>query len=299
MKMNHSPRLRSWKIVRNVWIYTFLLPCVIVFLFFYLIPIVTVLVTSFTQWGGWQSPTFIGFDNYIRLWNAPSFMVSLRNLFWWSVIAIVIHVGFGVLVAFVLHRRPFGWKFTRAVFMIPNVISMAAWSLIFRFAFDIRMGFINDIIQVFNPDFNVNWLATHPYAFWVVTFTWLFFSVVVMLIVQGDLKAIGTEIHEAARIDGANVWHMVTRIDLPLCRNAIGTGIILSLTSRIAMFESIVLLTNGGPGSTTMNIPILMVRRILDHEYGYANAMATVMIIIGVATLLIVNKLFRMSESYY
>jgi raffinose/stachyose/melibiose transport system permease protein len=183
--------------------------------------------------------------------------------------------------------------------MIPNVISVAAWAMIFRFLFDDRMGFINDIVRVFNPGFEVNWLTTSPYAFWLVTFTWLFFSVVVTLLVQGDLSAIGYELHDAAHIDGANVMQQTFMIDLPLCRNAIGTSVIISIASRIAMFESIMLLTRGGPGNDTMNIPNLMFRRILDYESGYANSMATVMILFGLITLFIVNKVFRMNKSVY
>lgn len=63
------------------------------------------------------------------------------------------HVGFGVLTAFVLYLKPHGWKITRSVFMIPNIISAAAWALIYRFIFNDQMGVLNSVIRVFDKDF--------------------------------------------------------------------------------------------------------------------------------------------------
>ena len=112
------------------WIYLFLLPTIVIFAMFYLMPIAQVFVTSFTKWDGFNAPKFNGLTNYINLFTNSSFLIALKNLLWWCVIALTLHVGFGTLVAFVLYQRPHGWKFTRTVFMIPNVISAAAWAMI-------------------------------------------------------------------------------------------------------------------------------------------------------------------------
>lgn len=281
------------------WIYLFLLPSLLIFLVFYLQPIVTVFATSLTQWDGFNSPKFIGFENYIQMFGSKTFLLALKNLLLWSVIAATLHVGFGVVVAFVLYHRPKGWKLTRAVFMIPNVISAAAWALIYKFIFNNDMGFLNNIIRNIDPDFNVQWFYQSPYAFWAVTFTWLFYSVIVTLIVMNDLMAVPTELMEAAKVDGATGWQITRHIHLPLCRNAIGTGIICSITARIAMYEQIALTTAGGPGDDTMNLPIILVKSINDMKYGYANANGVIMFILGLVILAVVNRAFRMNESVY
>ncbi|MFV0519392.1 MAG: hypothetical protein ACK5LY_03855 [Lachnospirales bacterium] len=72
----------------------------------------------------------------------------------------------------------------------------------FKSVFDNGLGFLNEIIRIFNDVFNVQWIVAPNYAFWAVTFTWLFFAVVVSLLVQGDLMAIPKELHESATIDG-------------------------------------------------------------------------------------------------
>ena len=281
------------------WIYLFLLPTIVIFAMFYVIPIAEVFITSFTKWDGFNAPTFNGLTNYFNLFGSSSFLLALKNLFWWCVIALFLHVGFGTLVAFVLYQRPRGWKLTRTVFMIPNVISAAAWAMIYKFIFNNDFGILNGFLRLFNPDFNVQWFYKSPWAFWAVTLTWLFYAVIVTLIVLGDLMNIPQELNEAAVIDGATGWQLIRHIQLPLCRASIGTGVICSLTARIAMYEQIALTTAGGPGDDTMSLPILLVKGIMDYRYGYANAVGVVMFVVGLLILAVVNRMFRMDESDY
>lgn len=303
--MKNADMTKNWLIGKKkkldkgnlTWIYFFILPTFLVFLVFYLIPIVTVSVTSFMHWDGFNDPTFAGFANYTRAFSTRGFRESMRNIVGWSILAATVHVGFGVLVALILHKKPFGAKFTRTVFMIPNVISMAAWAMIYRFFFRDDIGLLNSFLRLFSPDLSINWFFETPYAFFAVTLTWLFYSVVVTLLVMGDLMAIPEAINDATKIDGANVWQKTWHVDLPLCRNAIGTSVIVSITARIAMFENIYLTTNGAAG--TMNLPLMLVRAIQDSNYGYANVSAVMMIVVGLITLFIMNRLFRMNEGVY
>ena len=124
------PRAGRLERANYKWIYLFLLPTVIIFVLFYAVPIVQVFVTSFTKWDGFTSPEYNGLRNYINMFTNSAFLQALKNLFFWCLVAAVLHVGFGTLVAFVLFHKPRGWKLTRAVFMIPNVISAAAWAMI-------------------------------------------------------------------------------------------------------------------------------------------------------------------------
>ena len=281
------------------WIYLFVLPTVIIFVLFYLVPILEVIVTSFMEWDGYNTATFKGIENYISLFSRNSFLLALRNFVLWALIAAIFHVGFGVLVAFIFYQKPRGWRFARTVFMIPNVISAAAWAIIYRFIFNNQFGILNQIMRIFSPDFNVNWFYSSPYAFWAVTFTWLFYAVIVTLIVHSELVNIPTEINEAAKIDGATGLQLIFKIQLPLCRNAIGTSIILSITSRITMYEQIALTTAGGPGDDTMSLSLLLVSSLMDYRYGLANAVGVIMLLLGVVVLLVINKTFKMNEALY
>lgn len=289
-------------------IYLFLAPTLILFAAFYIEPIFQTFTTSFAKFNGYTNPEWsfninnLGgtiFRNYTRLFSMSSFMPSLRNLFWWSLIAMTVHVAIGTLVGFLLYQKLRGWKFVRIVFMVPNVISGAAWAMIYRFMFNDDIGVINNLIRIFNPDSHIQWFYSSPAAFWAITFTWVFYSVIVSLVVMGDLMAIPVSLHEAADIDGATGWQRVLHIDLPLCRNAIGTSVLLSVTSRIAMYENIALTSRGGPGNDTYGLALILTRAITDFNYGLANATAMLMFIFGIVVMLIINKAFRMNESVY
>ena len=281
------------------WIYLFLLPTLVIFLLFYLVPILQVFMTSFTSWDGFNPPSFNGITNYLNLFSRSSFHLALRNLLLWSLIAATVHVGFGVLVAFIFYQKPRGWKLTRTVFMIPNVISAAAWAMIYRFFFNNNFGILNQLIRFVDPDFSVNWLYSSPWAFIAVTLTWVFYAVIVALVVHGDLMSIPEEINEAAIIDGATPWQLIRHIQLPLCRSSIGTSIILSISSRITMYEQISLTTAGGPGDDTISLSMMLVSSVMDYRYGLANTIGVVMFVIGIITLLVVNRVMRMNESVY
>lgn len=285
------------KVLPNV--YLFLLPTVAIFLAFYLAPILTVITTSFTEWDGFNAPTFTGLKNYINLFRRASFLMSFQNLLLWSLIAVTLHVLIGVVVALLLFDRFKGWKFVRAVYMIPNVVSTAAWAMIYRFVFNNDYGLLNNIIRIVNPSFSVNWFYQSPAAFAAVTYTWLFYAVIVTLLVLGDLMAIPKDLFEAAHIDGATKKHVVRYIMLPLCRYSIGTAVICSATARISMYEAVALTTRGGPGYDTTTLSILLVNSVTDMRYGMANAIALIMFIIGILMLLGVKKGFRLNESVY
>ena len=281
---------------QNFYIYLFLTPALIIFLSFYLVPIVSVFVTSFTKWNGFGTVKFIGFKNYIELFKRPEFLISIKNLVSWSVIAATLHVAFGALIALMLYRKPFGWKFVRSAFMVPMIISGAAWAVIYRFFFNDDFGVLNTLIRFVNPDCHIKWFYESPFAFWAITFTWVFYAVYVTLVVLTDLMAIPKDLHEAAHIEGVTPWQRTRFIDLPLIKNSIGVSMIISITARITMYESISLTSRGGPGDDTMNLPLIVVQGITDMKYGHANTASVIMIIFGVIALFIVNSIFKTNK---
>lgn len=297
--MKKGKRMTMGKLERKrlPWIYLFVLPSIAIFLLFYLWPIVSAIATSFTKWNGFTTPKFNGVNNYLRLFRQESFWLSIRNLLGWSALAATVHVGFSLLVALIFFRRPPGWKFARAAFMVPNVISGAAWAMIYRFVFNNEFGLLNGIIRKVHPGFNVNWFYESPAAFWAITLTWIFYAVVGTLVILADLMAIPADVREAARIDGASGWQLTRFIDLPMCRFSIGTTMIMSLTARITMYECIALTTRGGPGDDTMGLALILVKNITDYNYGVANAIGVIMLLLGGLILFVVRKSFRMGES--
>lgn len=283
----------------KIWIAVFLIPTLVMFMLVYLGPMVLALVSSFTKWDGMQSMRFIGLDNYVKIFQDPLFHASLWHTLFWAFLAVAVHVPFGVLVALVLKRKRKGWRFTRSVFMLPNIISRSALALMFVFIYKPDVGILNMLLKNVGLErFTRNWLVDSNTALLSVTNIWLWYAAVITLIVLSELSSISSEIEEAARIDGATARQVDWYIYLPLLRRAVGTGAIVAVTSVFKEFESIYMTTNGGPGDSSMTISVMMVNKIIQsNQYGYANTLGILLLVLGIIVMLFCNKLFRMDSA--
>lgn len=283
------------------WIWLFLAPSILIFVAIYLYPLLSVFVTSFTDWNGFNAPKFNGLDNYIQLFNHTHFQQSMINTLIWALCAIFIHVPFGVLVALILAKKVRGWRFTRAVFMLPNVIAPSAMALLFTFIYKPQEGILNTLIRALGVEnFNHNWFYSKETALFAVTTIWLFYAAVITLFTLSELLSVPEELNEAARIDGANTWQIDWHIHLPLLRKIIGTGIIVAVTAVFKKFDIVYMTTNGGPGNATMTLSVMMVNAISNTmSYGYANTIGVVLVVMGVVTMKTCNRVFKMDRSAY
>ncbi|WP_321004291.1 carbohydrate ABC transporter permease [Eisenbergiella porci] len=198
MHEKHSNR----SVRKTGFIFLFLLPTMLCFCVFYLYPILTVIITSFAKWDytNLTSPQIYPikelFTNYQYIFEKyPYFREALRNSCLWALCGIVIQVPFAVLVAIALSRKLRGWKVSRNVFIIPNVICSAAMGLIFLQFYNPKYGVVNQLIQLFNPDFKDNILLIPGVNFVAMTCSYIFFAGTSMLMVLGQIFAIPTEIY--------------------------------------------------------------------------------------------------------
>ena len=280
----------------------FLLPCILLFSLIYLIPMGIVFVTSFFEWKSGGVFHFVGLHNYIDAFvNDTRMHQALKNTGIWALLQSIIHVGIGTVTALILSRKIKGWKILRTIFMIPNVISAAALGVIFLNVFNPKYGLINSIISTLTGnEFSKNWYFDQNSAFLTVTWSWLLYAGLVMILVLAGIVSVPDEVMEAARIDGASGSQIDFKIRLPLVRTILGTCVIIAATSMLREFELIYLTTNGGPGDTTLNLPLYLYKTSLtDNNYGYANMMGVLLIILGIFAVFSINKLFRMNESDY
>ena len=285
---------------QRLWVVIFLLPALVMFGLFFIGPIITVVTTSFTKWNGLSPPKFIGTANYLRLLSSDAVLSAFWNSMKWVLAAALIHVPFGVLVALILSKKQRGWRFTRAVFMIPNIIGWTALSLLFRFIYMPESGIINGLFRLFGAtDFQHNWLAHPDTAFFSVTSIWLFYAAVITLITLSEILAIPESIHDSAKIDGASNIQIDLYINLPMIRPIIGTGIIIAVTSVLKQFEIVYLTTSGGPGNKTTLLSVLMYNRLFNGmEHGYANALGILLMITGIILVISLQRIFRLSRGY-
>jgi len=289
-------KVKRWKLA------AFLLPCLLLFALIYLIPLGMVFGSSFFEWKAGGVFNFVGLDNYINAFtNDPRMITALKNTVIWVLMQSTIHVGLGTIIAFMLARKMRGWKVLRTIYMFPNVVSAAALGVIFLNVFNPKYGLINSFIsKITGNDFVKNWFFDQNSAFITVTWSWLLYTGMIIIIVLAALLAIPEDVLEAARIDGATEMQLNLQVKLPLIRTTLGTCVIVAATSMLREFELIYLTTQGGPGDLTINLPLYLYKTSMtDNNYGYANMMGVVLIVAGVITVYSINKLFRMNDSDY
>jgi raffinose/stachyose/melibiose transport system permease protein len=281
------------------WIFLFLLPGTLIFLFIYFASIVSVFFTSFADWRIGGKITFNGVKNYLTLFGSDAFHQGMWNTIIWIVLQSTIHVTIGTLFAILTVKENKVNHFSKTVFMLPNMVSSAALGMLFYNVFNPSYGPVNKLIKLLgNKSFNVNWYADSAYSFFAVTITWLPFAAMVTILCAAELSAISQDIFEAAIIDGASEFQINTRIKLPLIKNAIGTGMILAATSMLQKIDVLIMTSNGGPGNATMNLPLLIYNTALvDNNFGLANAAGVVLIVVGLVAIGLITKIFSIGEA--
>ena len=263
-------------------------------------PIITIISTSFTDWYMLSKPNYVGLKNYINLFTKDkSFMQALINTIIWIILQSTIHVSFGTLVALILSKKMRGWKFVRTVYMIPNILSAAALGMLFLNLLNPTIGLVNSFIRMVGfKDFTQNWYADSSTAFFAVTMTTIWYAGVVTILVMAEIASISETIIEAARIDGATGFQTNIYITLPLLKNIIGTVVIISAISIIKSFDIVFLTTSGGPGNSTLTLPLYLYKTAnLQYSYGIANTIGTIQLAMGISIILIITKIFRIGKT--
>ncbi len=284
---------------KEIWIFIFTAPCMLLFTLIYAVPIIKVFYTSLCEYTAFIPPRFIGFENFTTLFSDSDFITSIGNTLLWVLLQTTVHVIIGLMIALILYKKPFGWKFIRTAYMIPNIIPTAATGVMFFMLLNPTFGVFKTAFQVFGWDVaNVpNFFGDSNYAFAAVTCTWIFYSAFNTIIFLSEIGAIPKDIYESARVDGAKNFQIDWYITLPMLKNVICTCVVLAAVAMVSQFDIIYVTTHGGPGTSTLNLPIYLYRTAtLESNYGSANAVGVIQIIIGLTLVLLIRKMFSTGE---
>ena len=287
----------------KIWMAAFLAPAIVLFLLIYAIPLVMVFGTSLFEYRLMPNRfEFIGIQNYIELLTTdPVFKQAFVNTILWILIHCTLHVFLGTLLAFILYKKPRGWKLVRVSYMIPNIISQSAIAMIFVNVFNPQYGVVNSVLGALGLEqFQHNWLFEQATAFPSVTMTWLLFAGYTTTLVLSQCLSVDESILEAARVDGATGFQLDVFVMLPLVKKMIGTTVIMAASYMLQLFSLIYITTGGGPQSATTNLPLMLYQTAMkENNYGYANTIGVFIIVLGVVSMALINKAFRMNESDY
>lgn len=267
----------------------FLSPTLVIFTTFILFPVIFSFYLSFHEWNMFSGKTtFIGIDNYVRMFQNEEFWSVFKNTAIYTFGTIPLNMVFSLLVAYILHKKIIGKKFLRTAFFAPVVISPVAAAVIWRWLYDPNFGLINYSIGFIGID-PINWLndPTAAMAALIIMGVWKTFGINMVLFAAG-LQAIPDHYYEAAEIDGASAWSKFWNITIPLLAPTTFFIMVMSIISSFQVFDIVYVLTSGGPlGSTKVLVFYVYEHAFKFFNMGYASAAAYVLFaILFVLTLI-------------
>lgn len=267
----------------------FLLPNILIFGTFIIIPAIQGLRMSFTEWGVFTTPVFIGFDNFIELAGDEVFWKTFSNTIVYSFFTVALIMVYALALALLLYKNTIkGEKLFRSLFYIPSLLSMITVGIAWRFILGDEMGIINYLLRAAGGN-GVRWLTDSKLAMVsiILVSIWAQAGYYMVVLIAG-LQAIPIELYEAAKIDGASAPKIFTSITLPLLRSTLLVVLVLATIASFKAYELISVMTKGGPGYATKFI-VQQVYQVafLEDRMGYASAMSIVlMLIISLFTVL-------------
>lgn len=272
----------------------YLLPALVVYLLFTLLPIVETIRSSFYQWDGFsQNRIWIGLANYAELFSDPKFHNAILNNLVFVIFYSIIPILIGLFLASLLSRRPIpGFAFFRTALFLPQVISMVVVGVIWRWMFNPTFGPINTLLRLVGLEsFALSWLGDFSWALPAVGSigTWVQYGFCMVLFLAG-MQHIQEEYYEAASLDGAGAFKQFIHITVPGLRSEIAVALVTTIIAALRVFDLVYTTTRGGPGESTMVTGFLIYRSAFTtNRIGYAAAIATVLTLI----ILIVSLLIR------
>nr|WP_189312130.1 sugar ABC transporter permease [Streptomyces brasiliensis] len=258
------------------------LPAVLFFAFFAIAPMVLAFYLSFTKWNGLGDPEPVGFANWQKLLTDDRLAQSLTVTVLLTVVSWVFQTVISLLLGVWAAGRQKNRAILSAIFFVPFLLSSTAISLLFYALLDPNFGIIRG-----------DTLGSTNGAFLAIVFVggWQFIPFHT-LIYQGGARQIPEVLYQAAAIDGAGRVRQFFSITLPQLRNTVATSSVLMVVGSLTYFETVLILTQGGPGTDTAILPYLMYEAgFKSYDFGYASAIASFLVVAATLLSLLMVKL--------
>jgi len=278
----------------------FVLPALIIFVVFSIIPLITSGIYSLFQYDGIGTMEFIGLQNYVRMFTEDSyFPKSVLNSMILVSASLFIQLPISLGLAMLLAKGVKGEKYFRTIYFLPVVISSMVIGQLWIKIFHSEYGLLNTLIStVTGQTFDLSWLSNPDTAFMatVIPAVWQYIGYH-MLIFYAGIKSISPDYYEAAMIDGASKWQTNIKITIPLLAPVIKTCSIFAITGSLRAFDLIYVMTGGGPNHASDVPATLMYNNLFRRGlYGYGSAQAFFIVIECLIFSYIVTKLFKKAE---
>ncbi|WP_033261412.1 carbohydrate ABC transporter permease [Amycolatopsis vancoresmycina] len=255
-----------------------LLPALIFVIAVTQLPFLLTVFYSFQSWNLVRpgSRHFVGLDNYIDVFSDTTFLVALLNTVVLTVVCVFVALLLGLGLAILLDRKFLGRGIVRTLLITPFLILPAAGALLWKTTmFDPTYGLLH---FVFGTD--VDWLSEFPLASVMAQIVWQWTPFMMLLILAG-LQSQAKDVLEAANVDGASRWRTFVSITLPHLSRFLQLATLLGAIYIVNSFDAIFLMTQGGPGTASTNLPYYIYQRAFEgFDVGQSSAMGVIVVIL-------------------
>lgn len=277
--------------------YWMVVPALVLFVILHTVPTMTGMFYSFTDYAGYGEWDFVGLSNYVNLFKDDRIMASYGFTFLFAITTtIVVNVG-ALFIAILLNSKIKYQTAFRGIFFIPNILSVLIVGYVFNYLLSNNLPLIGQAL-------GIEWLSTsilaNPDLAWlgivgVTAWQSIAFSVIIYL---AGLQTVPGELYEAAGLDGASPWRQFRSITFPMIAGYFTINMVLALKGLLQAFDQIVALTNGGPGTSTESVAMVIYRGgFQGGEYGYQMANSVVYLVVIVVLSLLQMRFLSRKES--
>ncbi|SHJ88358.1 multiple sugar transport system permease protein [Anaerocolumna jejuensis DSM 15929] len=261
--------------------YLFLLPNMIGFVIFTLIPVVWGLLLSFTNYDGFSDVNFTGLTNFKKLFTDGYFITSLKNNIFYTVFSVFFTLLFGLLLAVLLQKKLKGSMIFKTIFFFPQLTSSVAFGIIFVCLFR-GNGPINGALQALGLANPPKWLTSTEWSMITITIVSIIKNMgYYMVLFLAGLQTIPVDLYEASSLDGASGWKQFKAVTLPMLSPTTFLCSIMCLINSFKVFDLVNIMTDGGPGrSSNVLVYRIYQEAFVNYKFGYASTYAVVLFLI-------------------
>ncbi|GGP09314.1 carbohydrate ABC transporter permease [Oceanobacillus neutriphilus] len=277
----------------------FLLPSVFFLAVFIYIPLVQNFYNSFFDFNVFSnSKEFVGLAQIQKLFQDDVVMVSIMNNFKYAIISVIFQIFFALILASILEDKLFRKvaPTLRVIYFIPVMISISVIALLFSFIYNPQMGLLNSFLELVGLDTLTRpWLGNSTSAIYsvIAMSQWQSIGLITMLFIVA-IQKIPNELYEAADIDGAGRIRKFFSVTLPQVKETMFVNLLITVTGSILVFNEPFILTNGGPGNSSMTLAVHMYQTGFSRDnMGYASTIATLTFLLSAIFALIQIKVSK------
>lgn len=278
--------------------YSFILPFILGFILWNLIPAGTAVWLSFHEWNLLRAPKFVWFDNFARLFTDKLFLQALKVTTIYSVISVPLRLVFSFLIAVLLNTKVKGMAFFRTIYYLPSIVPAVANAVLWAWILNSEFGLLNAGLSLFGIN-KIRWLQEPELALPALIIMSLWTVGGSMVIYLAGLQGIPDVFYEAADIDGAGAWPKFWLITVPLMSPIILFNLVMGIIGSFQVFTAGFLITDGGPQNATLFYVLYLYRNAFENlRMGYSAALGWVLFMIILLLTWIVFKWFG-KQVYY